>query len=156
MTSRRRGDVAGAIAAYRRAAAAFDASHEAIGAAEALAGLTHAEVAGGDLEAAAAALRAALERAAGHPDELSLASTVPLLHEAAADLACARGDHEVALRHLGRAATLRDAVAGGLVAGERFDVDRIEAAARAGVSETIAATAWAEGAETTGLLAPID
>jgi predicted ATPase/DNA-binding SARP family transcriptional activator/tetratricopeptide (TPR) repeat protein len=156
MTSRRRGEVPGAIAAYRRAAEGFDASQEAIGAAEALAGLTHAEVARGDLEAAAAALRSALERAAGHPDELSLASTVPLLHEAAADLACARGDHEVALRHLGRAATLRDAVAGGLVAGERFDVDRIEAAARAGVSVSIAATAWAEGAETTGLLAPID
>jgi predicted ATPase/DNA-binding SARP family transcriptional activator/tetratricopeptide (TPR) repeat protein len=156
MTSRRRGDIAGAITAYRRAAAAFDASQEAIGAAEALAGLTHAEVAGGDLEAAAAALRSALDHAAGHPDELSLASTVPLLHEAAADLACARGDHVTALRHLGRAATLRDAVAGQLVAGERFDVDRIEAAARAAVSGSIAATALAEGAETTGLLAPID
>jgi predicted ATPase/DNA-binding SARP family transcriptional activator len=153
---RRRGDAVGAVEAYRHAVATFEAADEAIGAAESLAGLAHAELAVGDLEAGAAALQAAVERAAGHPDELSLASTVPLLHEAAADLACVRGDAEVALRHLGRAAALREAVGAGLVAGDRFDVDRIEAAARAGVAPSTAAIAVAEGAETVGLLAPLD
>jgi predicted ATPase/DNA-binding SARP family transcriptional activator len=156
MTRRRRGDVAGALDAYRRAVAAFDAGDEVIGASEALAGLTHAEVAGGDLDAAAAALRAAVDGAAGYPDELSLAATVPLLHEAAADLASARGDLEVAMWHLGRAAALREAVGAGLVAGERFDIDRIEAAVRAGLSTTAADTGWADGRETTGLLPPLD
>jgi predicted ATPase/DNA-binding SARP family transcriptional activator len=156
MTRRRRGEVAGARDAYRDAVTAFDASDEAIGAAEALAGLTHAEVAAGDLSAAAVALRAAVGRAAGYPDELSLAATVPLLHEAAADLASTRGDLEVAMWHLGRAAALREAVGAGLVAGERFDIDRIEAAVRAGLSASTADTAWADGRETTGLLPPLD
>jgi predicted ATPase/DNA-binding SARP family transcriptional activator len=153
---RRRGDAVGAIEAYRHAVATFEAADEAIGAAESLAGLAHAELAAGDLEAGAAALQAAVGRAAGHPDELSLATTVPLLHEAAADLACVRGDAEVALRHLGRAALLREAVGAGLVAGDRFDVDRIEAAARAGLAPSTATIALAEGAESVGLLAPLD
>jgi predicted ATPase/DNA-binding SARP family transcriptional activator len=156
MTRRRRGDVAGALDAYHRAVAAFEASDEVIGAAEALAGLTHAEVAAGDLAAADAALRAALERASGYPDVLSLAATVPLLHEAAADLASARGDLRKALWHLGRAGALRGAVGADLAAGERFDVDRIEAVVRAGLSPWAADTALADGRETTGLLPPLD
>jgi predicted ATPase/DNA-binding SARP family transcriptional activator len=156
MTRRRRGDVAGAVDAYHRAVAAFEASDEVIGAAEALAGLTHAEVAAGELTAADAALRAAIERAAGYPDELSLAATVPLLHEAAADLASARGDLRLALWHLGRAGALRGAVGADLAAGERFDVDRIEAVGRAGMSPWAADTALADGHETTGLLPPLD
>jgi tetratricopeptide (TPR) repeat protein len=156
MTRRRRGEVSGAVDAYHRAVAAFEAGDEVIGAAEALAGLTHAEVAVGDLAAADAALRAAVERAAGYPDELSLAATVPLLHEAAADLASARGELQRAMWHLGRAGALRGAVGSGLAAGERFDVDRIEALVRAGLSPWAADTALADGRETTGLLPPLD
>jgi predicted ATPase/DNA-binding SARP family transcriptional activator len=156
MARRRRGDVAGAIDAYRRAAGAYDASDEVVGAAEALAGLTHAEVAGGDLAGAAAAMAGAVERVAGYPAGISLATTVPLLHEAAADLACARGDPDTAMRHLGRAGALREVVAAGLVAGERFDLERIEAAARAGLTATAAEAAWSEGRETAGLLPPLD
>jgi predicted ATPase/DNA-binding SARP family transcriptional activator len=157
MVLRRRGDATGAIEAYRRAAARFDATDDLLAAAEALAGLTHAEVAAGDLDAAATALRGAVHRLDGHPDELSLAPTVALLHEAAADLACGQNDDgETALRHLGRAAALRRSLGAGLVAGERFDVDRIEAAARAPMPTDAAETALAEGAESAGLLPPLD
>jgi predicted ATPase/DNA-binding SARP family transcriptional activator len=156
MIRRRRGDVAGAIDAYRQAAVSFDASDEVVGAAEALAGLTHAELAGGDLDAAATALRAGIDRVTGYPDALTLTPTVALLHEAAADLACARSEPEVALRHLGRAAALRGALGAGLVAGERFDVDRIGAAARDGLQAIAADAAWSVGTETAGLLPPLD
>jgi hypothetical protein len=62
----------------------------------------------------------------------------------------------VALRHLGRAATLRGALGAGLVAGERFDVDRIGAAARDGLQAIAADAAWSVGTETAGLLPPLD
>jgi predicted ATPase/DNA-binding SARP family transcriptional activator len=155
MVLRRQQDADGAVDAHARAAAGFAAGGEPQGVAEARVGLALAEVQRGQVGAARAAMAAAVGSAGGEGVPF-LGATVPLLHEGAAAVAVASGDPELALHHLGRAAALREGMNATLVGGERFDVDRVEATARAMLTPDAADRALAAGADRVGLLLPVD
>jgi len=155
MNRRRAGDPAAAVEDHRAAVRVFAELQEVVGAAEAAAGLAHAEVAVGDVDAARTALELAVRHLEAVPGGIPAVTTTPFLHEAAAAVAGAGGDVRRALLHLGRATALRETVGAPLVAGERFDVDRIEAGARAVLGDQ-ADDLLATGRGRTGLLPPVD
>jgi predicted ATPase/DNA-binding SARP family transcriptional activator/tetratricopeptide (TPR) repeat protein len=155
MVLRRQQDPDGAADAHARAVAGFEAAGDPQGVAEACVGLALAEVQRGQVAAARAAMATAVG-SAGADGVPFLGATVPLLHEGAAAVAEAMGDPELALHHLGRAAALREGLGSALVGGERFDVDRVEAAARTALTPDVADGALSAGAGRVGLLLPVD
>ena len=152
---RRTGRLADALEDYREALRVFEGQQEVGGAAEAAAGLAHAEVDGGDLAAARTALDVAVCHLGTVPGGVTAVTTTPILHEAAAAVAAAAGEAHRALLHLGRAQALRAAAGAPLPAGDRAEVDRIEAAARAALGEQ-ADEVLAEGRRRLRLLPPVD
>ena len=152
---RRAGRVADAVEDHRAAVRVFQHMQEDVGAAEAAAGLAYAEVAAGDLDAARAALDLAVRQLEVVPGGIPAVTTIPLLHEAAAEVAVAAGDPRRAALHLGRATALREALGAPLVAGQRAEVDGTEAAIRAELGGEAEAEV-AVGRDRRGLLPPLD
>jgi tetratricopeptide (TPR) repeat protein len=151
LVAHRAGDQEEAVAWHRDAAELFLDHEERHAAAEALAGVAFARATLGDAEAAEAAVGSAVALLPPQP----LTTTHPLLLEAAAAAAVAGGAPELGLRRLGRATALRERLGAELVAGDRFDVDRVEAEARRHLEDTRAEAAHASGRATEGLLPPV-
>jgi predicted ATPase/DNA-binding SARP family transcriptional activator len=124
IAARRQGDHAAAIAAHDEARGLYGAGGWFAGASLALAGLGLATEQSGDPDTAEHHHRDALDLALRIADERAIA----LACEGLAGVAAARGDHARAATLLGHAAGRRARVGAPLPPGERFDVDRIEAA----------------------------
>lgn len=152
LVAHRAGDEQAAVRHHRAAADTFLAADASEAAAEALAGVAFARAALDDPDGAAAAVSAAAALLRG---ATPTTTSLPLILEAAAAGAVAAGDADLALRRLGRAAALREPLGAGLVAGERFDVDRVEARARAQLDGDRADAALAAGRTEDGLLPPL-
>jgi predicted ATPase/DNA-binding SARP family transcriptional activator len=148
LVAHRVGDEEQAIEHHRVAADRFLEDGFVTEAAEALCGLAFARARLGDADAASAAATSAAALLRGQPDT----TTRPLVVEAAAAAAQAAGDAELALRRLGHAAGLREPLGATLVAGERFDVDWVEAGARAELGAPAADAALAAGRDDGQLL----
>jgi predicted ATPase/DNA-binding SARP family transcriptional activator len=140
MIGRRAGDLDAAERAYEQARRWLD-DDSGGGAAEMVAGLVHVAAARGDAVAASLHLAEAVRLGQGSPWPL----TLPLLLEAGADAALVAGDAETAGRRLGCAARLREQAGLPLRRGERYDVDRLEAAVRRALGGDLGMAAMTAG-----------
>jgi predicted ATPase/DNA-binding SARP family transcriptional activator len=144
MVERRAGDLDAAAVAYREAADRFAGSGmhpRDVARAEAMAGLVHVAAARHQAEDAEAMFAAAAALVRDQP----VPPTWALVLEAGADAALAAADAPLAAARLGCATALRASMRTPLVAGERFDVDRLEAGIRRELGDD-AGTALADGA----------